>query len=74
MSRVNTVRRLLVCVKVLARDGRVPKPLRGAAAVGLLPLPGPFDEMILLLVAIPLVLFYPQPMRDAWRQAASGTS
>jgi hypothetical protein len=71
MREVNAVRRLIVCVKILAHDGRIPKPLRGAAAVGLLPLPGPFDEAILLLVAIPLIVFYRQSMREAWRQAAA---
>ena len=38
------MRRLLRAVKLLARDGRIPKPLRGLAAFGLLPIPGPLDE------------------------------
>lgn len=68
------LRRVVVSVRILARDQRIPKPLRAAAAVGLLPLPGPVDEVILLLVALPLLLFYRRPMREAWRQAASGPS
>jgi hypothetical protein len=68
---MKTLRRLIASVKILARDSRIPKPLRGAVAVGLLPLPGPFDEAILLLVAIPLLAFYRQPMREAWQQAGS---
>jgi hypothetical protein len=60
--------RLVACVKLLARDSRIPKPLRAAAAVGLMPLPGPLDEVILLLVAIPLLVFYREPLRDAWQR------
>jgi hypothetical protein len=66
---VATVRRLIRCVTILARDGRLPKPLRAAAAVGLLPLPGPLDELVLLLVGIPLVLFYRPVLRDAWQKS-----
>jgi hypothetical protein len=35
-----------------------------------LPIPGPFDEAILLVVAPLLFIFYPGPMREAWAQAA----
>jgi hypothetical protein len=56
-------------MKLLARDVRVPKPLRWIAAIGLLPIPGPVDEAVLLLIAPIFVLFYREPMRDAWRQA-----
>jgi len=61
--------RTIRAVKLLARDGRIPKPLRWLAAFGLLPIPGPFDEAVLLFVALPLVIFYREPMRDAWRRA-----
>jgi hypothetical protein len=57
-------------MKLIARDGRVPRPLRWVAAIGLLPIPGPVDEAILVLVAPTFLLFYREPMRDAWRQAA----
>jgi hypothetical protein len=63
---VTTLRRLVASVSILARDGRIPKPLRGALAIGLLPIPGPFDEAILLLVAVPLLVFYRERMREAW--------
>jgi hypothetical protein len=33
-------RRLIRAVTILARDGRIPKPLRGLAAFGVLPIPG----------------------------------
>ena len=64
----NTMSRAVRAVRILARDERIPKPLRWLAAIGLLPIPGPFDEAVLLLVAIPLVIFYRGPMREAWRQ------
>jgi hypothetical protein len=67
---MTAARRVVACVRILARDGRIPKPLRAAAAVGLLPLPGPIDEVILLLVALPLFVFYRQPMRDAWQRSS----
>jgi hypothetical protein len=66
------MRRLLGAVKLLARDGRIPKPLRGLAAFGLLPIPGPVDEVVLLLVGAILWLFYRGTLREAWA-AASGS-
>jgi hypothetical protein len=56
-------------MKLIARDSRVPKPLRWIAAIGLLPIPGPVDEAVLLLVAPVLMIFYREPMRDAWQRA-----
>jgi hypothetical protein len=60
-------------VAVLARDPRIPKPLRWCIALGLLPVPGPFDELVLVLVALPLVLFYRRSLRDAWEEAGRQT-
>jgi hypothetical protein len=56
-------------MRLLARDSRVPKPLRWIAGIGLLPIPGPVDEAVLLLVAPVFVIFYRDPMRDAWARA-----
>jgi hypothetical protein len=66
------MRRLLRAVKLLARDGRIPKPLRGLAAFGLLPIPGPLDEAALLVVGTVLWLFYRRTLREA--RAASSPS
>ena len=68
------IRRLVRAVALLARDGRVPRPLRGLVAFGLLPLPGPFDEAVLLLVALILWVFYRDSLRRAWGQAATPAS
>jgi hypothetical protein len=56
---------------LLARDARIPKPLRWIAGVALLPIPGPVDEVLLLLIAPVFVTFYRWPMREAWQQADS---
>ena len=64
------MRRTLRAVRLLAREGRIPRPLRALVAFGLLPIPGPLDEAALLLVAVVLWLFYRDVLRDAWRRAA----
>jgi hypothetical protein len=64
------VKRSIRAVRLLARDGRIPRPLRGLVAVGLLPVPGPFDEAVLLVAAALLFAFYRGPLREAWRTAA----
>jgi hypothetical protein len=63
------LRRAIRAVKIIARDGAIPRPLRWLAAVGLLPIPGPFDEAILLLVAAILFVFYGPQLREAWKRA-----
>jgi hypothetical protein len=63
------VARTINAMKLLARDTRVPRPLRWIAATGLLPIPGPVDEAVLLLVAPIFLIFYREPMRDAWHLA-----
>ena len=63
------VARTIRAMKLLARDSRVPKPLRWIAGIGLLPIPGPVDEAVLLLVAPVFVIFYRDPTRDAWARA-----
>jgi hypothetical protein len=57
-------------VRLLARDGRIPRPLRALAAFGLLPLPGPLDEVVLVLAGAVLWLFYRRTLREAWAASA----
>ena len=59
-------------VRLLARDQRVPRPVRGLIAFGVLPIPGPADEVALLIVAAILAAFYRAPLRDAWQLAGEG--
>jgi hypothetical protein len=63
-------RRTVRAVKLAATDKRIPKPLRWFAALGLAPIPGPFDEAVLVIVAVPLAVFYREALADAWRRAA----
>ena len=63
-------RRTARAVRIVLKDGGIPRPLRWLAAIGLAPIPGPFDELVLLLVALILLVFYRGRLRDAWRQAA----
>ena len=64
------MKRTLRAVRLLARDGRLPRWLRGLAAVGLAPIPGPVDELVLLVVAAILWLGYRDRLRVAWREAS----
>ena len=63
--------RLLRTVRILARDGRIPMPLRGLALVGAAPIPGPFDEAALLLAGALLWMFHRDRLREAWALAAA---
>jgi hypothetical protein len=61
--------RMIRAVKILARHDGIPKPLRWLAAIGLLPVPGPFDEAVLVLVAAILYVFYRPQLRAVWDAA-----
>lgn len=69
-AMVVAARRLIRSVKILARDSRIPKPLRGLAAFGVLPIPGPVDEAALFVVGLILWAVYRDTLREAWNQAA----
>jgi hypothetical protein len=69
VSALNLLKRIIRAVRIAATDARIPKPLRWLAALGLAPIPGPFDEALLLIVAVPLALFYREPLVEAWRRA-----
>ena len=68
---VRFLERTIRTVRLAASDPRIPKPLRVLAGFGLLPIPGPVDEAVLLVVAVPLALLYREPLADAWRRAAT---
>jgi hypothetical protein len=61
-------------VRIVVRDGRIPRPLRWGAAMGLMPVPGPFDELVLLLVAGALWLFYRDRLSEAWERAGAANA
>jgi hypothetical protein len=63
------MRRTLRAVRLLARDGGLPRWLRALAAVGIAPIPGPVDEGVLLVVAAILWLGYRDRLRAAWEAA-----
>jgi len=62
-------KRLFRAVRYAGTDKRIPGPLRLLVALGLLPVPGPFDEIVLLVAAVPLGLFYREPLAEAWRRS-----
>ena len=64
-------RRLIRAVAILARDGRIPKPLRVLAAFRVMPIPGPFDEVVLLVVGLVLWAFCRDRLREARSRAAA---
>jgi hypothetical protein len=69
VSRIGAfVRRTARAVKIVVGHGGIPRPIRWLAAVGLLPVPGPFDEALLLLVALVLFVFYRSQLREAWER------
>jgi hypothetical protein len=65
-------RRAARAVRLLAKDGGLPRWLRALAAIGIAPIPGPFDEAVLLVVAAILWLGYRERLRAAWHEAAEG--
>lgn len=65
-----SILRVVRATKLIARDPRLPRPLRWIAAVSLLPIPGPVDEALLVLIAPVFAIFYRAHMRDAWERAA----
>lgn len=66
---MNFLKRTIRAVRFAATDKRIPRPLRWLAALGLAPIPGPFDELLLLIVAVPLALFYRGRLAEAWNRA-----
>ena len=67
------VRRTARAVRIVVGHEGIPRPIRWLAAFGLLPIPGPFDEAVLLFVALILFIFYREELRQAWREAGAGS-
>jgi hypothetical protein len=63
------VQRTARAVRIVVSHGGIPRPIRWLAALGLLPIPGPFDEAVLLFVALILFVFYRRELQQAWRDA-----
>ena len=57
-------------MRLAAKDERIPRWLRLVAGFGLLPIPGPVDEAVLLLIAPVFYGFYRAPLAEAWARAA----
>jgi hypothetical protein len=66
------VSRAVRAVTIVLRDGRIPRPLRWGGALGVAPIPGPFDEVVLLIVGAILWLFYRDQLREAWHDHRPG--
>ena len=62
------LKRTANAVRIVLRNGGIPRPVRWLAAFGLAPIPGPIDEAVLVLVALILFLFYRRELREAWKQ------
>ncbi|HEY5693011.1 MAG TPA: hypothetical protein VIR14_00755 [Gaiellaceae bacterium] len=67
------VRRTARAVRIVVGHGGIPRPIRWLAALGLMPVPGPFDEAVLLVVALILFVFYRQELRQAWSEAEAAS-
>jgi hypothetical protein len=63
------LKRTANAVRIVLRNGGIPRPVRWLAAFGVAPIPGPIDEAVLVLVALILFLFYRRELREAWKQA-----
>ena len=63
------VKRTARAVRAVVGHAGIPRPIRWLAAFALLPIPGPFDEAVLFVVAAILFVFYRRELREAWRDA-----
>lgn len=63
---MRTIRRILRAGKIVTTNKRIPKPIRWLTVIGLLPIPGPFDELVLVIAVALLAVFCRGPLREAW--------
>jgi hypothetical protein len=66
------ISRSIGAVRLLAVDGRIPRPLRWLVVFGVAPVPGPLDEIALLVAGTMLFVFYRPMMTEAWERARPG--
>lgn len=52
--------------KHLAHDPNLPRWVRWLGSFGLLPIPGPLDELAVMVVALTCLVFYRSALRDSW--------
>jgi hypothetical protein len=64
------LKRVIRATRLIVTDPRIPRPIRWLGGIGLLPIPGPLDELVLLLVAPIVLVFYRGPAREAWERSA----
>jgi hypothetical protein len=64
------VRHTARAVRIVVGHRGIPRPIRWLGGLALLPIPGPFDEMVLLVVAAILSVFYRRELQQAWKEAA----
>jgi hypothetical protein len=62
--------RLFRLAKSLASDPRIPRPVRWLIVLGLMPVPGPFDEIVLALALLALAVVRPGIFKALWRASA----
>jgi hypothetical protein len=58
------ISRLVKILAALARDPRIPRPVRWLLVIGLLPIPGPFDEIAALIALGLISVFWRRVLRD----------
>ena len=62
--------RLFRALRLVLRDERIPRPIRWIGGIALLPIPGPVDEVVLILL-LPVLAFHRRALREAWSKAAA---
>jgi len=68
------LQRLLRLAKLLSSDSRVPRPIRVLILAGLLPVPGPFDEIVLGGSLALLLVIRQGLIRTLWLESAAEPS
>lgn len=62
-----TVKKVIRTGKRLLSSKKLPKPLVAVLAIGLMPIPGPVDEVFAVVGFLIAFLFYRSVVLEAWR-------